>query len=266
MRSLSSGRRTVLPADRPLPHVQQRRFHNDPRQLRGRPQCPSNRRPGRLLPDGAKGRRFLPDCLRSRPHPQRAFRSGAGFGTARAKLSLLEKRAPLPVARLLSRPDRWLDEQPGLSRWRSAFRPRDSRRSAWNAMPPKAPGPASLYAGITCRKCHGPAEQHPAIRNPARLEPRRQGGALRRLPLRFGRWRRRRCPWQPGGLLRQSKCYRNSPGMSCSTCHDVHRVERDLSAMSARCAACHAKLPATSRRCSPAGTASTATCRGRNPK
>ena len=42
------------------------------------------------------------------------------------------------------------------------------------------------------------------------------------------------------GLLRQSKCYRNSPAMSCSTCHNIHRVERDLVAMSARCATCHA--------------------------
>jgi len=41
------------------------------------------------------------------------------------------------------------------------------------------------------------------------------------------------------GLLRQSQCYRNSPGMSCSTCHNVHRVERDLEALAARCATCH---------------------------
>jgi hypothetical protein len=41
------------------------------------------------------------------------------------------------------------------------------------------------------------------------------------------------------GLLRQSKCFRNSPEMSCSTCHNIHRVEQDLAAMSARCATCH---------------------------
>src|SRR5262249_6273956 len=42
------------------------------------------------------------------------------------------------------------------------------------------------------------------------------------------------------GLLHESKCYRSSSAMSCSTCHKVHRVEHDLASMSARCAACHA--------------------------
>ena len=40
----------------------------------------------------------------------------------------------------------------------------------------------------------------------------------------------------------QSQCYRNSPEMSCSTCHNIHRVERDLSAMSAHCVTCHASV------------------------
>jgi hypothetical protein len=40
-------------------------------------------------------------------------------------------------------------------------------------------------------------------------------------------------------LLQRSKCFRSSPGMSCSTCHDVHRPQRDVSAFVEKCLACH---------------------------
>src|SRR3989442_2681283 len=38
-------------------------------------------------------------------------------------------------------------------------------------------------------------------------------------------------------LLQGSKCFRSSPGMSCSTCHDVHRPQRDVTALLAKCLA-----------------------------
>jgi len=41
------------------------------------------------------------------------------------------------------------------------------------------------------------------------------------------------------GLLRRSKCFRASRDMSCSTCHDVHRPERDVARFAQKCLACH---------------------------
>jgi len=41
------------------------------------------------------------------------------------------------------------------------------------------------------------------------------------------------------GLLRRSKCFRSSPEMSCSTCHDVHQPQRDLAWFAQKCLACH---------------------------
>jgi len=41
------------------------------------------------------------------------------------------------------------------------------------------------------------------------------------------------------GLLQSSKCFRSSPEMSCSTCHDVHQPQRDVTAFAAKCRVCH---------------------------
>jgi hypothetical protein len=41
------------------------------------------------------------------------------------------------------------------------------------------------------------------------------------------------------GLLKRSRCYLSSPGMSCSTCHDVHAPERTPASYSSRCLQCH---------------------------
>jgi Cytochrome c554 and c-prime len=41
------------------------------------------------------------------------------------------------------------------------------------------------------------------------------------------------------GLLRRSRCFLESPKMSCSTCHDVHAAERPAAAYSDRCLTCH---------------------------
>ena len=42
------------------------------------------------------------------------------------------------------------------------------------------------------------------------------------------------------GLLKRSACYRGSPSMSCSTCHDEHEPERSPASYSSRCLSCHA--------------------------
>jgi enediyne biosynthesis protein E4 len=97
-----------------------------------------------------------------------------------------------------------------------------------------------FLAGITCQKCHGTAEQHPAIRNPATLDRDGQVALCAACHSGLGDGAEADVHGNQVSLLRQSECYRNSPAMSCSTCHDIHRVQRDLSAMSARCAACHA--------------------------
>ena len=41
------------------------------------------------------------------------------------------------------------------------------------------------------------------------------------------------------GLLRRSRCFRSSRDMSCSTCHDVHRPERDVAQFAQKCLTCH---------------------------
>ena len=41
------------------------------------------------------------------------------------------------------------------------------------------------------------------------------------------------------GLLRRSRCYLSSPGMSCSTCHNTHAVVEPIAAYSAKCLNCH---------------------------
>ena len=97
-------------------------------------------------------------------------------------------------------------------------------------------------AGISCRKCHGPANDHPTIRNPAKLERDAQVALCAACHSGLGDGAEADVHGNQVGLLQQSKCYRESSGMSCSTCHDVHQVERDLPALSARCAACHQTL------------------------
>jgi len=39
-------------------------------------------------------------------------------------------------------------------------------------------------------------------------------------------------------LLERSACFRSSQ-MTCATCHDVHRAQRDVVALSGRCLTCH---------------------------
>src|SRR5215510_2871832 len=131
--------------------------------------------------------------------------------------------------------------------------------------------------GITCTKCHGDGDQHVAyqnahptekegkqILNPSRFPRDRQ---LDNCALcHSGAWEPKKPPfsYQPGqrlleyapagageadpaadvhgnqiALLRQSKCFRASPAMSCSTCHNVHQQERDLAQFAQKCLSCH---------------------------
>lgn len=89
--------------------------------------------------------------------------------------------------------------------------------------------------GIGCAKCHGEAEMHDQIRRPRGMTLCAQchsGLEEEKTP-------------QPDvhgdqvGLLRASRCFQKSAAMTCATCHDVHKVERDVAAMSQRCGSCH---------------------------
>jgi hypothetical protein len=40
-------------------------------------------------------------------------------------------------------------------------------------------------------------------------------------------------------LMRRTPCFRASPAMTCTSCHDPHVMERDLGRLAERCLACH---------------------------
>jgi cytochrome c554/c'-like protein len=131
--------------------------------------------------------------------------------------------------------------------------------------------------GISCEKCHGEGREHiryqsshPAktggafILNPARFPRDRRVDTCALCHSGEGEPRRPSFSYRPGerlddyvapqsgaaaplpdvhgdqvGLLRRSKCFRASPDMSCATCHDVHRPERDIASFAETCLACH---------------------------
>jgi Cytochrome c554 and c-prime len=136
--------------------------------------------------------------------------------------------------------------------------------------------PESMMLGISCETCHGAGRQHArrqrspvrallprAIVNPARLSRARQldacalchGGTapLGSAPFSFVPGQRlekvfrldappdAETPDVHGNqvaLLERSACFRSSQ-MTCATCHDVHREQRDLAELSAKCLTCH---------------------------
>ena len=136
----------------------------------------------------------------------------------------------------------------------------------------------SVILGISCETCHAAGREHaerersfsrlvqsPAIVNPSRLSRARQldgcalchGGAVplttepfthvpgapveKQMDLAI-----RSRPASPAvdvhgdqvGVLARSRCFQQSD-MTCSTCHDVHREQRDPVALSANCLKCH---------------------------
>lgn len=136
--------------------------------------------------------------------------------------------------------------------------------------------PASAIVGITCERCHGAGAEHvrrerslwraarpAAIVNPKRLSRERQMEACAQChgglgsptlpPFTYVAGRRlddylARPPRASDAvvdvhgnqvaLLERSRCYRAS-GMTCLTCHDVHRTQRDTTELSQRCLGCH---------------------------
>jgi Cytochrome c554 and c-prime len=131
--------------------------------------------------------------------------------------------------------------------------------------------------GISCEKCHGPGREHvvrytakkaaagaSAIVNPGKLSRDRQvdqcalchAGPGEPAPApafsfvpgdKIDDYLNLE-PLDPNAaldvhgsqveLLGRSRCFRSST-MTCSTCHDIHRVERDAAAFSRHCLGCH---------------------------
>jgi hypothetical protein len=140
--------------------------------------------------------------------------------------------------------------------------------------PPNRYKPASLLMGISCERCHGPARAHVAARekdiilgfivNPAKLTRDRQidvcaqchSGSRKPLLPAFSYMPGqpldnylRHDPADPDtrvdvhgnqvSLLQRSRCFQNSTDLTCSTCHDVHQVQREATGFSEHCLKCH---------------------------
>ena len=137
----------------------------------------------------------------------------------------------------------------------------------------------SLVLGITCEKCHGPGREHvarfqsptppqspaeTAIINPARFSRDRQVDACALCHAGMGIPIAPALSFVPGDvlsnyvylpkidvdtavdvhgkqveLLSKSRCFQSSPTMTCSSCHDAHKPQRDLAAFTTSCLACH---------------------------
>lgn len=135
---------------------------------------------------------------------------------------------------------------------------------------------SNAILGITCERCHGAGGEHVAgersilhafrrvaIVNPARLSRERQMDTCAQCHGGLGEPRVPSFTYVSGqrlsdyialpaaagdtavdvhgnkvGLLSQSACYLKSQ-MTCLTCHDVHRQQRDASAFNGKCLACH---------------------------
>jgi hypothetical protein len=134
----------------------------------------------------------------------------------------------------------------------------------------------SFVLGITCERCHGPGREHvvlysskipppgkaEAIVNPATLPRDRQMDVCASCHSGAGKLLAPALSFVPGKvlddylyvpyvpdasvdvhgnqvqLLTSSRCFRNS-AMTCITCHDVHKPQRDAAAFSQHCLTCH---------------------------
>ncbi len=136
----------------------------------------------------------------------------------------------------------------------------------------------TLEVGISCERCHGAAAAHVAryrsggpaeadrIVNPARLSRDRQvelcaychSGIQREAvapafsyeagqplanyfkPIEGSSAEHPDVHGNQVGLLERSRCFRESAGMTCSTCHDTHAPEKAAASYSIECMSCHA--------------------------
>jgi hypothetical protein len=137
----------------------------------------------------------------------------------------------------------------------------------------------SLVLGIICEKCHGPGREHvalhrlkptlpagvsEAIANPARFNRNRQldvcglchsgNGIPIAPPLSFlprddlrdyidlpyaGAQDAVDVHGNQVELLRQSRCFQSTSTLTCTTCHDVHKNQRNAAEFSPVCLSCH---------------------------
>jgi Cytochrome c554 and c-prime len=130
----------------------------------------------------------------------------------------------------------------------------------------------TLVLGITCEKCHGPGRAHVEsaqqgqaedMINPVSLPRDRQIDLCALCHAGPGTPKAAAFSFPPGGVLGQylslpnsapdipddvhghqvqqlesSRCFRSS-GMTCTTCHDVHKTQRDVAAYADHCLTCH---------------------------
>jgi hypothetical protein len=133
-----------------------------------------------------------------------------------------------------------------------------------------------MILGVTCESCHTSGREHVTrersplravlpseIVNPARLPRERQLDQCALCHGGLGTLRTEAFSYVPGqqlaqhlelripspdepvdvhgnqvALLERSRCFRSSQ-MTCATCHDVHRPQRDVVALSNKCLTCH---------------------------
>lgn len=145
--------------------------------------------------------------------------------------------------------------------------------------PPNSYDRGSVRLGISCEKCHGPGEEHvrrfrasppPASRadwaivNPAKLSREQQIDACELCHAGIGKSVTPPLTFTAGDelarhlvfakiaanapldvhasqvqLLERSRCFQKSPTMTCSTCHNVHTTQRELTAAVSSCMRCH---------------------------
>ena len=142
--------------------------------------------------------------------------------------------------------------------------------------PPNRYDQTSYILGVSCEKCHGPGRDHvarqrswvsrslgSAIVNPEDLSRQRQIEVCAQCHGGIGESQAPAFSYRPGeplenylhlsppipgeaidvhgnqvALLARSPCFQSS-NMTCSTCHDVHRPQRNAAAFSGQCLSCH---------------------------